>query len=398
MSGLTLIATTGFGLEAIVGRELAHLGYPDHRITDGRVEFTGTPLAICRANIFLRCSDRVVLKLGEFEAGDFGALFDGTTELPWADILPRNAEFPVSGRSVRSTLHSVPHCQSIVKKAIVENLRRHHRCRTLDETGPRFRIDVSLLRDRATLTIDTSGSGLHQRGYRLTTGPAPLRETLAAALVRLSGWSRDRPFIDPFCGSGTIAIEAAMMGRNFAPGCHRAFDAQAWPIVPQHLWNEAGDEARDLVEPPLDAPLIATDCDDRVLRSARHNAARAGVEADLHIQRRDISELSSQRAHGCVVCNPPWGHRVGDAGRMNELHREISRVFGKLDDWSYCVLSADRHFEREFGRKAAKRRKLYNAKIACTCYQYFGPRPSAAGNKGCSRSIVNHPGCSQHPG
>ena len=256
MASIELIATASFGLEAVVARELKQLGYEDQTTDDGRVTFVADEAAVCRANLWLRSADRVRLKLGEFEARDFGTLFDRTNALPWSDWLPENAEFPVQGKSVRSQLSSVPNCQSIVKKAIVEKLKQQYKCDWFDENGPTCAVEVSLLKDRATLTIDTSGPGLHKRGYRTLSGAAPLKETLAAGLVQLSYWNRERPLIDPFCGTGTIPIEAALIGRNIAPGLHREFAAEQWPRIPEHLWTEARSEAQDSVTDELASPIL----------------------------------------------------------------------------------------------------------------------------------------------
>lgn len=375
MDQFDLIATAAFGLEAVVGRELAALGYPEQQISDGRVAFRGDAMAICRANLWLRAADRVVLKFGEFEAKDFGALFDRTKTLPWDELLPVDARFPVNGRSVKSQLHSVPHCQSIVKKAIVDKLKQRYNRARFEESGIEYRIEVSLLNDVATLTLDTSGDGLHKRGYRTRVGAAPLRETTAAALVLLSYWNRERPFIDPFCGSGTIPIEAAMIGRNMAPGGNRSFACENWSITPASLWKQARDEAKDLIAPPMPMPLVATDHDGGVLKLARAHAREAGVSTDLHIQRKELMDLSSKRQYGCVVCNPPWGHRLNDVHQLQALARVMKSVMEPLDTWSVYVLTALRDFEKHFGRSADRRRKLYNGKIESTYYQFNGPRP-----------------------
>lgn len=375
MDKLELIATTSFGLEAVVARELRALGYAEQRVEDGRVTFTGDARAICRANLWLRSAERVLLKIGEFEARDFGELFDRTADLPWAEWIEADAAFPVRGRSVKSQLHSVPDCQRIVKKAIVESLKRSYDRDWFEETGAQYAIEVALLKDRVTLTIDTSGRGLHKRGYRTLSGPAPLKETLAAALVQLSYWNPRRPLVDPFCGTGTIPIEAALIGQNAAPGLQRTFVAESWSRVSKKLWTETREEARDSAGGKLAFPIIATDRDDEVLSLARYHARRAGVESDIHFQQRDIADFSTRQEYGCIICNPPYGERSGDAQQAEAIYREMSRVFAGLGTWSIYVLTARPDFERLFDRRAARRRKLYNGRLACTYFQYPGPPP-----------------------
>lgn len=374
---LELIATASFGLEAVVSRELKQLGYSEQTIADGRIAFVGGEAAIVRTNLWLRSADRVLLKMGEFEARDFGALFDRTTALPWSDWLPSNAAFPVRGKSVRSQLHSVPDCQAIVKKAIVESLRRTYHRQWFDENGPLFAIEVSLVRDRATLTIDTSGAGLHKRGYRTLSGPSPLKETLAAALVQLSYWNRDRPLLDPFCGTGTIPIEAALVGRNIAPGVRRNFAAEAWPRLSPRLWDEARAEARDAVTGTLPIPLVGTDRDGKVLNLAARHARQAGVEQDVRFEQRAFDELATKDEYGCLICNPPYGERSGERREVEELYRAMGGLFQALPTWSIYVLTSHTGFEALVRRRADRRRKLYNGGIECTFYQFFGPKPNS---------------------
>lgn len=370
-----LIATTAFGLEFVVSRELQELGYDQQRKSDGRVAFRGDAMAICRTNLWLRSADRVVLQFGRFDAKDFDALFEQTKALPWADLLPIDAKFPVKGRSIRSQLHSVPTCQSVVKKAIVESLRKQYNRPRFEESGAEYQVEITMRDDVATLTLDTSGDGLHKRGYRLKAGVAPLRETTAAALVLLSYWNRDRPFIDPFCGSGTIPIEAAMIGRNIAPGRNRAFACEDWSITPREMWRDARTEVKDTIAPRLAFPVLATDNDGLVLKAARANAAEAGVTSDLHIQKKELMDLSSKRKYGCIVCNPPWGHRMSDLEELRAISRVMKSVLEPHDTWSVYVLTALRDFEKQFGRQADRKRKLYNGKIESTFFQFNGPRP-----------------------
>ena len=375
MQPLELIATTSFGLEAVVARELTQLGYTEQRVEDGRVTFRGDAAAVCRANLWLRSAERVLLKMGDSEARDFGALFDQTRALPWSDWLPADASFPVRGKSVRSGLHSVPDCQSIVKKAVVESLKDAYHSDWFAESGALYGIEVSILKDRATLTIDTTGPGLHKRGYRTLSGIAPLKETLAAALVQLSYWNSERPLIDPFCGTGTIPIEAAMIGRNMAPGLNREFAAEAWPRIEPKLWEEARREARDVAIASLQETLVGTDLDENAVSLARYHAERAGVAENIQFEAKAFANLSTRRKYGCLICNPPYGERSGDLEEAEAIYRETARVFKRLDTWSKYVLTSHPEFERLVGRPADRRRKLYNGRIECAYYQYQGPKP-----------------------
>jgi putative N6-adenine-specific DNA methylase len=375
MSQLELIATTAFGLEAVVARELEQLGYNEQQVEDGKVTFVGDEAAVCRANLWLRSAERVLFKMAQFEATDFGMLFDETRKLAWSDWLPRDAAFPVQGKSVRSQLRSVPDCQSIVKKAIVEQMRSAYRTEWFEESGATYEIVVSILKDRATLTIDTSGAGLHKRGYRILSGVSPLKETLAAGLVQLSFWNRERPLIDPFCGTGTIPIEAALIGRNMAPGLNREFAAEGWPQIPASAWEHARTEARDLILEELPHKLLGSDIDEEAVKMARFHAERAGVGESVQFEVKRFADLSTHRKYGCVICNPPYGERSGELAEAEAIYREMDRVFKRLDTWSLYVLTSHKDFERLLGRRADKRRKLYNARIECALYQFFGPRP-----------------------
>ena len=372
---LDLIATSTFGLEAVVARELQWLGYEAKIIQPGRVLFAGDEADICRTNLWLRTADRILVRLDTFEARDFGQLFDRTRALAWENWLPVEAEFPVSGRSVKSQLSSVPACQKIVKKAVVERLKAAYGVDWFVETGPKFSIEVALLDNQAMLTIDTSGPGLHKRGYRPLTGKAPLKETLAAALVLLSVWRPERPLVDPFCGSGTIPIEAALIGRNMAPGLGRTYSAEAWPRVPAALWEAARQQAREAAKPDLPVRIIGTDVDEGVLSLARFHAEKAGVAADIHFQQKTFAEFTSSRPYGCVICNPPYGERLGQSAEALALHRAMPDVFRRLKTWSFFILTALPDFEAVIGQSATRRRKLYNGRIECTYYQFLGPKP-----------------------
>jgi len=375
MKSHELIAATAFGLEAIVKRELAALDLEGRALSPGRVHFSGTVDAICRANLWLRTADRVLIQVGRFPAADFDALFDTTRSLAWHEWLPRDAAFPVAGRSIKSQLTSVPACQRAVKKAIVEALQAAHGTTTLPETGPTYKMEVALLNDEATLTLDTTGPSLHKRGYREPGAPAPLKETLAAALVQLSFWDRERPLIDPFCGSGTIPIEAAFIGLNRAPGLGRTFAAEDWPAIEAERWEAARESARDAVLEGLPERLLGTDVDERSLRHARASAESAGVARWVHFQQRSFDALSSKRKFGCVIANPPYGRRLGEHGDWEELYRSLPEILRKLPTWSHFILTAYPNFERLVGRDADRRRKLYNGRIECTYYQFHGPRP-----------------------
>src|SRR5208283_1019399 len=351
------------------------LGYEPKIIQPGRVLFAGDESDICRTNLWLRTADRVLLRLDSFEARDFGQLFDRTQALPWENWIAVEAEFPVTGRSVKSQLSSVPACQKIVKKAIVERLKSVHGVEWFTETGPKYSVEVALLDDQAMLTIDSSGPGLHKRGYRPLTGKAPLKETLAAAMILLSVWRRQRPLVDPFCGSGTIPIEAALIGRHMAPGLGRTFAAETWPRVPASLWEAARQQARQSARPDLPARIIGTDFDDGALGLARFHAEKAGVAGDIHFQQKTFAELSSKRPYGCVICNPPYGERLGRSADALSLHRAMPDVFRRLKTWSFFILTALPDFEAIIGQSATRRRKLYNGRIECTYYQFLGPKP-----------------------
>ena len=375
MPRFDLIATATFGLENVVARELEDLGYQDCRVTDGRVVFSGDETDIARCNLWLRSADRILIRVGEFHAADFGALFDQVTELPWADLLPVDAQFPVKGRSVRSKLHAVPKVQGVTKKAIVESLKKTHNRFRFEESGAEFVIEVSLLKDVATLTIDTTGAGLHKRGYRQVVGQAPLRETMAAGLVMLSFWNPERPLIDPFCGSGTIPIEAALIGRNIAPGLQRSFAAEDWNWFDRKIWKEARTAARDARRKNLPAPIMAYDHDPDALRHARRCATDAGVGGSIRFNCQEASDLRSPLEYGCIVTNPPYGERMGDNEQVEAVYRIMGDVFSRLDTWSIYVLTSYRGFEHHFGKRAGRRRKLYNGRLECQYYQYPGPRP-----------------------
>lgn len=374
---MKLIATSTFGLEAVVSRELKALGYESHVTRPGWIAFDGDREGgdVARANLWLRAADRVLVELDRFEARDFGELFDQTFDVPWEDWIPKLAAFPVRGRSVKSALSSVPACQRIVKKAIVERLRKAHGVRTLPEKGPSIPVEVALLENEVRLVLDTTGVGLHKRGYRTTAGAAPLKETLAAGLVLLTFWRRGRPFLDPFCGTGTIAIEAALIGRNRAPGIARTFVAEKWPRWERSLWSHAREEAKGAEAPTLDEPVRASDVDADVLRLARAAAREAKVSEDIRFETRAFADVEGFGEYGAVVTNPPYGERLGESEEVRALYRSMPGVFERFPSWSFYVLTSERDFEALYGRKADKRRKLFNGPVECTYYQFFGPKP-----------------------
>ncbi len=370
-----LIAACAFGLEAVVRRELESLGIEASIGESGRVHFTGTHETIGQANLWLRTADRILIRVAEFPAADFDALFESTKAIHWGDLVPPEGKFPVTGRSIKSMLTSVPACQRSVKRAIVDALKRDHGVQELAETGAEYKIDVALLKDIATLTIDTTGRSLHRRGYRIHVSRAPLKETLAAAMVLLSFWRRDKPLIDPFCGSGTIPIEAACIGRNIAPGLNREFKFQSWPSFPGEIWDSLRADAQSAMLEPLEERVLGSDIDGRILRAARDNAARAGVADDIHFQEKPLQETTSKRRFGCLVTNPPYGQRLGEEHDLEYLYHSIPEVLRKLPTWSHYFLTAYPGFERIVGRDADRRRKLYNGRIECTYYQFHGPKP-----------------------
>ncbi len=376
MAEFDIMVMTAFGLEAVTARELRQLGYQDLTVETGRILFRGDASAVVRANLWLRTADRVLIQVGTFPAVTFTELFDGTAALPWEDFLPQDAEFPVIGKSIRSTLFSISDCQAIVKKAVVERLKKTYKLEWFPESGPRYRIEVGMLNDEATLTLDTTGTGLHKRGYRTAVSEAPLRETLAAAMVLLSQWSPEKPLIDPFCGSGTIPIEAAMIGLNMAPGMRRAFVSDQWPILPEAIWKEEREKALSAVTEDRDFRVLGSDIDGEVLKMARFHAEKCGVEDICFFQKLPMEELRSSKKYGCIITNPPYGERMGDPQDIEDLYRTMGKVFQSLDTWSYYILTPVQGFENLFGRRADKRRKLYNGMIACQLFQYYGPRPT----------------------
>ncbi|KMK93564.1 THUMP domain-containing class I SAM-dependent RNA methyltransferase [Rossellomorea marisflavi] len=375
MGKYTLIATAAMGLESIVAKEVKDLGY-ECQVENGKVIFQGDETAIARANMWLRTADRVKILVGEFNAYSFDELFERTKALPWESFLPVDAEFPVQGKSVKSKLYSVPDCQAIVKKAIVEKLKTAYKKTSwLDETGPLFKIEVAIHKDKASLTLDTSGQGLHKRGYRVGQGDAPLKETLAAALIQLTTWNPDRPFVDPFCGSGTIAIEAALIGQNIAPGFNREFLSEAWPMMDGDVWDRTRMEAEDQANYDQPLEILGTDIDHRMIAIAKENAIEAGLGDLVKFKQMQVRDFTSELEYGVIVGNPPYGERLGDRKEVELMYREMGQAFSKLDTWSVYMMTSLEHFEECYGKKATKKRKLFNGFIRTDYYQYWGPRP-----------------------
>ena len=372
-----LIAPCHFGLEAVLKKEILDLGYEISLVEDGRVTFIGDEEAVCRANVFLRTAERVLLKVGSFEARTFEELFQGTREIPWEEYIPQDGKFWVAkASSIKSKLFSPSDIQSIMKKAMVERMKGHYNVTWFPEDGASFPLRVFLYKDMVTVGIDTSGDSLHKRGYRTLTAKAPITETLAAALILLTPWNRDRILVDPFCGSGTFPIEAAMMAANMAPGMNRSFLAEDWKsLVPRKFWYEVMDEANELVERDVKVDIQGYDIDGDIVKAARANAAQAGVDHMIHFQERPVSALSHPKKYGFVISNPPYGERLEDKASLPALYREIGERYRALDAWSMYLITSYEDAEKYIGRKADKNRKIYNGMLKTYFYQFMGPRP-----------------------
>ena len=372
-----LMVPCHFGLEAVLKREIYDLGYEILQVEDGRVSFLGDAEAVCRANIFLRTAERVLLQVGRFHAETFEELFQGIRSLPWEDYLPADAKFWVKkASSVKSKLFSSSDIQSVAKKAIVERMKQQYRTEWFPEDGAEYPIRIFLLKDEVMVALDSSGDSLHRRGYRTLTSKAPLTETLAAALLLLTPWHADRILVDPFCGSGTFPIEAAMMAAHIAPGLNRSFAAESWPhLIEKRLWYDCADEARDLVEMDVETDIQGYDLDGKMVEIARENARLAGVDKLIHFQRRPVSELSHPKKYGFLVTNPPYGERLEEKKNLPALYGALGERFRRLDTWSLYVITSYEDVERDIGRKADKNRKIYNGMMKTYFYQFQGPRP-----------------------
>ncbi len=366
-----------FGMEAILKREIWDLGYEITRVEDGRVSFKGDMGAVCRANMFLRTAERVLLCAARFKACTFDELFEGTKAVPWEEFLPQNARFWVKKASTaKSQLFSSSDIQSIVKKAIVERLKQQYKISWFEESGSEYPLRVFIYKDEVTLALDTTGESLHKRGYRKLTGKAPVSETLAAALIMLTPWRKERILVDPFCGSGTFPIEAAMIGANIAPGMNREFTAENWKnIISKKAWYEAVTEASDLIRDDVDMDIQGYDIDPQVVRIARENARAAGVDHLIHFQQRPVSELRHPKKYGFIITNPPYGERLEEKEALPGLYRQIGEAYGRLDAWSMYVLTSYEDAQRYIGRSADKNRKIYNGMIKTYFYQFMGPKP-----------------------
>lgn len=375
MTKVKLIATATFGMESVVADEVKKLGYSDLTVENGKIIFVADISAIARANLWLRTADRLRLVIGEFKAVTFDQLFERTKDLPWHEWIEFDGEFPVDGKSVKSKLFSISDCQAIVKKAVVESLKKKYKTSWFAETGALYRIEVSILKDYVTLTIDTSGAGLHKRGYREWIGVAPLKETMAAGLIYLSRWHKDRPLIDPFCGSGTIPIEAALIGKNIAPGMNREFASESWSAIPREYWHNARAETHDLANFQQKIEILGTDIDSDVIKVAERNAEEAEVADDIKFRRVAIRDLHIIGDYGVLVGNPPYGERISELGEVEQIYRTLGEKYRAYRTWSYFILTANEDFENIFGAKASKKRKLYNGNIKVDYYQYYGPLP-----------------------
>lgn len=377
MDKIELIAPCHFGLEAVLKREIQDLGYEISQVEDGRVAFYGESEAICRANIFLRTAERVLLKVGCFKAETFDELFENTKTIPWEEYIPKDGKFWVAkAASVKSKLFSPSDIQSIMKKAMVERMKVHYHIKWFEEKGASYPVRVFLMKDMVTVGIDTSGVSLHKRGYRQLAGKAPITETLAAALIMLTPWSRDRVLVDPFCGSGTFPIEAAMMAAKIAPGMNRSFLAEEWgSVVSKSQWYQAVDEANDLIDDEIDVDIQGYDIDADVLKAARQNAEDAGVGHLIHFQQRDVRDLRHPKKYGFIITNPPYGERLEEKAVLPELYRDFGESFRNLDSWSAYMITSYEDAERYFGRQADKNRKIYNGMIKTYFYQFMGPKP-----------------------
>ena len=377
MEKMEWIAPCHFGLESVLKREIQDLGYEIVQVEDGRVTFAGGMDAVCRGNIFLRTAERILLKVGSFRAETFEELFEKTKEIPWEDYIPQDGRFWVTkAASVKSRLFSPSDIQSIMKKAMVERLKARYRIQWFPETGVSYPVRVFLMKDIVTVGLDTTGTSLHKRGYRPVAGKAPIAENLAAALIMLTPWKKDRILVDPFCGSGTFPIEAAMMAANIAPGMNRSFTAESWTnLIPKKSWYEAVNEAQDMIDDDIETDIQGYDADGEVLRTARRNAEEAGVGHLIHFQQREVKDLSHPKKYGFIITNPPYGERLEEKETLPRIYKEFGDAFRKLDSWSAYMITSYEDAQRYFGRKADKNRKIYNGMIRTYFYQFSGPKP-----------------------
>ena len=378
MGEFDLIAATTFGLEAVLGRELAAIGVSGvTKTVNGRIHFKGDANMAARANIRLRTADRILLNMGEFNALTFEELFQGVKAIEWEKLIPQDGAFIVNARSVKSKLYSLRDIQSISKKAIVERLKEAYGTDTLPESGARHMLEVGIFEDHVTVTADTSGHGLNRRGYRQEVGRAPIKETLAAGLIMVSRWRPDRPFMDPFCGSGTFGIEAAMIGMNMAPGLRADFDGEDWKIFPGEAWDEERKAAIRDINRDARLRIYCSDIDYFQVKLAEKHAENAGVSGHIHFQKLDFAETGSRFDYGCIITNPPYGERLSDRKAAEDIYRGMGRHFRTFETWSVYVITSCENFEKLYGRPADRKRKIYNGGLKCDYYQYFGPKPPA---------------------
>lgn len=375
MRKFTLIATTTFGLETIAKRELENLGYEITKVSDGRIFFEGTLEDVAKANIWLRTADRVLIELGSFKAETFEELFDKVYELDWEEIIPKNANFIVNGKSIKSKLFSISDCQRITEKAIIEKLKTKYDIEWFEKSGALYSLEVSLLKDNASITLDTTGKGLHKRGYRIKHGDAPIKETLAAAMVLLSFWNKDRLLFDPFSGTGTILVEAAMIGRNIAPGLERGFSFNNWTGVDKEILKTAKAQAMGSIDYKSEIKLIGTEIDKDVYNVSNEIIEDLGFEDDITIYNKDFRDFKLEDDFGVLITNPPYGERLGNVD-VKKLEQDLGKKMKPLKTWSNYIITSSEMFEKNFGKKADKKRKLYNGKIKVDYYQFFGPKPN----------------------
>ncbi|MGN0299015.1 MAG: class I SAM-dependent RNA methyltransferase [Lachnospiraceae bacterium] len=383
MRKMELIAPCHFGLEAVLKKEIVDLGYDITQVEDGRITFLADAAGICRANVFLRTAERILVKVGAFEAKTFDELFEGTKALAWEEWIPVDGRVWVTkAASVKSKLFSPSDIQSIMKKAIVERMKSAYRVSLIPETGASYPIRVFLMKDVVTVALDTTGESLHKRGYRQYTAKAPISETLAAALIMLTPWNKSRILVDPFCGSGTFPIEAAMMAANMAPGMNRSFLAEDWKnLVPRKLWYDTINEANDLMDDSVEVDIQGYDADTEMIKISRENAKLAGVDHMIHFQQREVKDLSHSKKYGFIITNPPYGERLEEKEALPQLYREFGGQFAKLDSWSAYVITSYEEAEKYIGRKADKNRKIYNGMLKTYYYQFLGPKPPKRNHK-----------------
>lgn len=373
----SLVATAASGLEALVGKELRDLGI-ECAVENGRARFKGTMATIATTNLWLRTADRIKIVVGEFDAYSFDELFEKVKALPWEDFLPLDASFPVAGKSIKSKLYSVPDCQAITKKAIVERLRGYyHRPASvpLAETGALFQLEVALLKDHVMVTLDTTGPSLFKRGYRLEKGGAPLKENMAAALVMLTNWRKDRPFVDPVCGSGTLCIEAALLGHNIAPGFNRSFACEEWDWFSDSIFETVRKDAEEKADYDVELDISGFDINGKMIEIAQANADEIGLGDSITFKQQAVKDFTTEKEYGVIVANPPYGERLGEAETVRELYQQMGQAFKPLSTWSKYILTSDLQFEEFYGAKATKKRKLYNGALRTDFFQYWGTRP-----------------------